>query len=181
MRELLKRYKAFFFLLMVNILLLAAEPELGGQSVKSSCKTFLEMLAILPPVFVIMGLMDVWIPKKTMMKYMGKDAGVKGGLIAFLLGSFSAGPLYASFPMAAVFMKKGVSLTNVYIFICAWSAAKIPMMMFEVTQLGAKFTMLRFCLNLVGIILIPFIIDRTSSEEEYREIQETACAQIENE
>lgn len=165
--KLLKRYKFFLASLLANIVLLFVTPETGRQSLTISFHSFLEMLTILPPIFVLMGLMDVWIPKQTMMKYMGKGAGIKGGIIAFLLGSFSGGPLYASFPIAVVFLKKGVSLMNIFIFIGTWSACKIPMMLFEVTQLGSKFALLRFFLNLIGIILVALLIDKTTSEQEF--------------
>ena len=112
-----------------------------------------------------------------MMKYMGKDAGIKGGIFAFVLGSFSAGPLYASFPVAAVFLKKGVSLTNVFLFIGAWSTTKIPMMLFEITQLGSKFALVRFGLNLIAIIVLAIIMERTTTKEDSEAIYETASRQ----
>lgn len=174
----LKRYRFFLLLLGLNVVLLFADPALGKTSLTISFDNFLEMLTILPPIFLLMGLMDVWIPKQTMMKYMGKGAGIKGGILAFLLGSFSAGPLYAAFPMAAMFMKKGVSLTNVFLFISAWSTTKIPMMMFEVTQLGPRFALLRFSLNLLGIIVISLVIDRTTSQEDYETMQQSAADQV---
>ena len=174
----LKRYSFFAVLLMLNIVFLIYKPELGKASLMISVKNFWEMLIILPPIFILMGLMDVWIPKQTMMRYMGKGAGAKGGMIAFLLGSFSAGPLYASFPISAIFIKKGVSLANIFIFIGAWSAAKIPMMMFEITQLGAQFALLRFSLNLLGIIIVSLILDKTTNEIEQQKIQEASCSQV---
>lgn len=161
-----KRYKFFLILLALNFLLLFAAPDLGRLSLAASFTNLKQMLSILPPIFILMGLMDVWIPKETMMKYLGKEAGILGGFIAFLLGSFSAGPLYASFPMAAMFRKKGASLINIYIFIGAWSATKLPMMMFEITQLGAAFSLLRFTLNFIAIILIAFVLEKTAQEEE---------------
>lgn len=178
-QKFLKRYRYFLALLLFDLLLMFAAPDLGRKSLNISFRNFLQMLTILPPIFLLMGLMDVWIPKQMMMKYMGKGAGIKGGLIAFALGSFSGGPLYASFPVAAMFMKKGVSLTNVYIFLGAWSTTKIPMMMFEITQLGASFALLRFGLNLIGIIFLSYVIDKTTTDEEYEKVQEEACKQIE--
>lgn len=175
----LKRYKYFFILLVLNLLLVLFVPELGKQSLTVSFDSFLEMLTILPPVFILMGLMDVWVPKEVMMKYMGKEARMKGGMIAFLLGSLSAGPLYASFPVAAMFLKKGVSLTNVYIFLGAWSTTKVPLMMFEITQLGIPFALLRFVLNCIGMIVIAFLIDKTTDAEGFDRIRESACRQIE--
>jgi hypothetical protein len=57
-------------------------------------------------------------------------------VLAILIGSAAAGPLYGAFPVAAVFMKKGVKFSNILIFIGAWSTTKIPMILFEVSSLG---------------------------------------------
>lgn len=169
-----KRYRLFLILLAIQLILLFVQPELGQESLKLSAKNLKEMLSIIPPVFVLMGLMDVWIPKQTMMRAMGKGSGLKGGFFAFALGSFAAGPLYAAFPMAAVFIKKGVSLTNVFLFLGAWSTTKIPMMLFEVTQLGAKFALLRFVCNGIGIVLMAVFMDKTTTDAQKREIEELA-------
>lgn len=175
--EILLRYKFFLILLLINVILLFVAPEMGKASAAISFDSLLEMLSIIPPVFILLGLMDVWIPKETMMKYMGKNAGLKGSIFAFLLGSFSAGPLYASFPIAGVFIKKGVSLVNVFLFIGAWSTTKIPMMLFEITQLGGAFAFSRFALNLFGMIVLALIMEKTTSEEEYRQLEQLAETQ----
>ncbi|MFQ9894231.1 MAG: permease, partial [Emergencia sp.] len=72
----------------------------------------------------------------------------------------------------------GVSLTNVFLFIGAWSTTKIPMMLFEMTQLGGKFSIIRFCLNLVGIIILAIIMEKTTSKKETDTIREIASSQI---
>lgn len=174
LKKWLKRYRFFLLLAFLNGLLYAVKPELGRETAALSLHNLLEMLSVIPPIFLLLGLMDVWVPKETMMKYMGKDAGVKGGIFAFVLGSFSAGPLYASFPVAAVFLKKGVSLTNVFLFIGAWSTTKIPMMLFEITQLGSKFALIRFGLNLIAITILAMVMEKTTAKEESDAIYEMA-------
>jgi len=105
-----------------------------------------------------------------MMKYTGKGSGFKGALIAFLLGSAAAGPLYAAFPFAAVMLKKGSSLMNVLIFIGAWSTTKIPLLAFEAASMGPMFTLVRFGLSLVGIPLIAFLTERSLGEKQLEEL-----------
>lgn len=178
LKKFILRYKLFLLLAGVNILVMFINPEKGQEIASLSFKNLLEMLSIIPPIFLLLGLMDVWIPKETMMKYMGKDAGIKGGIFAFALSSFSAGPLYASFPIAAVFMKKGVSLTNIFLFIGAWSTTKIPMMLFEISQLGSRFAVIRFCLNLAGIIVLAVLMEKTTSKKDAETIYENAVNQL---
>ncbi len=89
---------------------------------------------------------------------MGEGLGAKGVMLAFLLGSFAAGPLYGAFPVAAVLMKKGASFTNILIFIGAWSTTKIPMLLFENSALGTRFTLARLAIEIVGIAVIAMAI-----------------------
>lgn len=178
LKKIVKRYLFFLFLLLLNVLLLIVQPKLGREVISLSLDNLLEMLSIIPPIFLLLGLMDVWVPKETIMKFMGKDAGIKGGIFAFVLGSFSSGPLYASFPVAMVFLKKGVSLINIFIFLGAWSTTKIPMMLFEITQLGSKFALIRFCLNLIAIIVLAIIMEKTTTKKDIDAMYKLASQQV---
>ncbi|MEA4913553.1 MAG: permease [Christensenella sp.] len=166
----LKRYGAFFLLLIAGVIAGLLLPDLGKAALKNALGSFKEMLSVLPPIFVLLGLLDVWVDRATMMKYTGKGSGIKGVLIAFLLGSAAAGPLYAAFPFAAVMLKKGSSLFNVLIFIGAWSTTKIPLLAFEASSMGLTFMLLRLGLSLVGIPLIAFVTDRAIGQKGMDEI-----------
>ena len=150
----------FLVLFGMNVALVFLNPSIGRTALAITGDNVLEMLSFLPPIFVLLGLLDVWVDRETMMKYMGRGSGTRGMLLAFILGSAAAGPLYAAFPMAGVMMKKGASMLNVFIFIGAWSTTKIPLIMFETATLGFRFMALRLVFNLAGIFLIAFILER---------------------
>ena len=150
----------FLALFGMNVALVFLNPSIGRTALAITGDNVLEMLSFLPPIFVLLGLLDVWVDRETMMKYMGRGSGTRGMLLAFILGSAAAGPLYAAFPMAGVMMKKGASMLNVFIFIGAWSTTKIPLIMFETATLGFRFMALRLVFNLAGIFLIAFILER---------------------
>ena len=169
-KALFKRYGAFFLLLAAGTLTGLILPEIGQKALNNTLGSFKEMLSVLPPIFILLGLLDVWVDRATMMKYTGKGSGFKGVLIAFLLGSAAAGPLYAAFPFAAVMLKKGSSLMNVLIFIGAWSTTKIPLLAFEAASMGPMFTLVRFGLSLVGIPLIAFLTERSLGEKQLEEL-----------
>lgn len=130
------------------------------------------MMTVIPPIFILLGLLDVWVEKATMIRYTGKDSGIKGILIAFLLGAAAAGPLYAAFPVAGVMIKKGSSLLNVFVFIGAWSTAKIPMLTFEAANLGLPFMLTRLALSIVGILIIAVITEKSLNKEQQKAIFE---------
>ncbi len=166
----LKRYGAFFILLAAGVIAGFALPEIGQKALNNTIGNFKEMLSVLPPIFILLGLLDVWVDRATMMKYTGKGSGFKGVLIAFLLGSAAAGPLYAAFPFAGIMLKKGSSLTNVFIFIGAWSTTKIPLLAFEAASMGLKFMLARLALSLIGIPLIAILTERSLGKSQQTEI-----------
>lgn len=172
--KLAKRYRFFLLLAAVNLGVLYFYPQIGVRSLRLSGANLLEMLSVLPPIFVLLGLLDVWVKRETMIRYMGENSGITGILLAFLLGSAAAGPLYAAFPVAGVLLKKGSKLSNVLIFIGAWSTTKIPLILFEAASLGVRFMLLRFALNLAGIVAIAYTTERMLNQNEKEEIYHRA-------
>jgi uncharacterized membrane protein YraQ (UPF0718 family) len=150
------------------------KPEMGEKIVGNLKLNVLEMLSIIPPVFILLGLLDAWIEREIMMKYMGDNSGLTGSVIAFIMGSVAAGPLYAAFPVAAVLLRKGVKLFNIFLFIGAWSTTKVPMLLFETSNLGIRYMVTRLICNIIGIIIIAYLINRTTNEEDRNKIYENA-------
>ncbi|NSW93014.1 MAG: permease [Firmicutes bacterium] len=148
--------------------------ELGFKALDITGYSLKEMVLVIPPVFILLGLLDIWVPREIMVKYMGKGSGIKGVILAILLGSAAAGPLYGAFPVAAVFMKKGVKFSNILIFIGAWSTTKIPMFLFELSSLGVRFAVTRLLIDIPGIIIIAYILSKVISKNEIEEIYKNA-------
>lgn len=146
-KNFVKRYRFFLILLVINISLLFISPEIGKKSFSITYDNLLEMLGVIPPIFILLGV-----------------------LLSFIIGATAAGPLYAAFPVAGVLLRKGTSIFNVLIFIGAWSTMKVPLLIFESTALGYSFSMLRLGLNIVGIPVIAFIISVFLKEKDKEEI-----------
>jgi len=163
---LIKRYAFFLVTAALLIVLYAISPAKGETAALMTGKSLLEMLTIIPPIFLLLGLLDVWVPRELLIRYMGPGSGLRGVLLGILIGSAAAGPLYGAFPVAAVLMKKGASFKNVMIFLGAWSTTKIPMVLFEITSLGTTFALTRLAASLVGIFIITAVVDHLLTEEE---------------
>jgi uncharacterized membrane protein YraQ (UPF0718 family) len=169
-KTILLRYRVFVVLMIISIGISITLPEIGFDAMNITKQNLLEMMSVIPPIFVLLGLLDVWVDRATMIKYTGKGSGLRGVLIAFLIGSAAAGPLYAAFPVAGMMIKKGSSLFNIFVFIGAWSTTKIPMLTFEAANMGLSFTLLRLSLSIVGILLIAIISDKLLTHEDKAEI-----------
>ena len=174
MKLIIKKYRAFIIALLAVLTLTIFNYNLGMKALSITAYSFKEMILIIPPIFVLLGLLDVWVPRETVVKYMGEGSGLKGIILSFFIGSAAAGPLYGAFPIAAVFMKKGVKFSNILIFIGAWSTTKIPMILFEVASLGPKFAITRLLIDIPGIIIIAAILSKLVSKDEINEIYKNA-------
>lgn len=176
MKAFLRRYAFVLATAIILFLFLLLLPLYRAKAIEILSFQAEILLLVIPPIFVLLGLLDIWVPRDQMIRFMGPDSGAKGGFLAFLLGSFAAGPLYGAFPVAAVLMKKGAGFTNILIFIGAWSTTKIPMLLFESSALGARFALSRLAIDIVGIILIAMAIKTLLPEQE----RERLYAQAEN-
>ena len=71
-------------------------------------------------------------------------------------------------------LRKGASIKNVMIFTGTWAACKVPMLLIEVSSLGAKFTIVRLVVEMIGIILVAEIISRVINDEDRNLIYKNA-------
>jgi len=120
---------------------------------------FKEMILFLPLMFILIGLLDVWIPRERIEKHIGHESGWKGTGLVILLATLQAGPLYGAFPFAYLLWKKGCSIRNIFIYLGAFSTIKIPMITFEIGFLGIKFSLLRTLITLPIFIILGFIME----------------------
>ena len=170
--NLIKKFKAPLLLILIYIALAIWWPDISGRSNKVALDYLREMILIIPPVFVLMGLLEVWVPKEKIKKLIGTGSGIKGFLFSFLMGTLPTGPLYIAFPMAGTLLQKGAKISNIVIFLGAWAAIKIPQLLVEAEFLGLPFTALRFGLTLTAVILIGLVIERLIKPEELPQLQE---------
>ncbi len=162
----LKRYSFFLLSLLILILVFVFNWDLGTKSFINAQSSFIQMLSVLPPIMLLLGLIDVWVPKEVLMKYMGKNSGFTGVLIAILIGSIAAGPMYAAFPFTAVLLKKGVKFSNIIIFMNAWCVTKISTLLFEISAIGYAFTLSRLVIDIPGVIIMGYLVEGLMKKED---------------
>ena len=165
-KALFKRYIFFIVCLIVTIIITILNKDLGLKSFNIAFSSFKQMLQVVPPIMIILALIDVWIPRETIMKYMGNNSGIKGVSLAMLIGSIAAGPMYAAFPFTKVLLKKGVKFSNIIIFMNAWCVTKISTLMFEFSSLGYKFTLARLLIDIPGVIIMGYLVQFLMPKDE---------------
>jgi len=173
-REIIRDYAIFAIALALAVLLLLIFPERKATATITAWNYFLEMIAIMPAVMIIMGLFNVFVSKEQVVKYLGKTSGIKGILLAIFFGALPTGPLYIAFPLALALWKKGARVSNIVIFLSAWACIKIPQELVELQFLGLKFMASRLTLTVVFVILMGLFIEKlmAHSDQHLKESQE---------
>jgi len=174
MIEFLKKNKLLLIALSLLAFLYLVSPEKGQVATGNALSNFASVGMVLPPIFIMIGLLDIWVPKEVMVKYMGNRSGLVGGLLAVFLGSVGAGPLVVAFPVAALLIRKGAKLSNVFLFLGAWTSVKLPIFMFEWANLGGIFTSVHVLTSLFVYVIGGIIIEKTLSHSNKKEILERA-------
>ena len=165
MISVIKKYRAAILFLVLIGLMEFFKKNLGIKALTITGSYLTEMLSIIPPIFVLVGLLDVWVPRKIVENHVGPESGFKGMLISLLAGSAAAGPLYGAFPVGETMLKKGCSVKNLVIFLSSWAAIKIPMIMMETNFLGWKFALVRFALTVPMIFIIGILTEKFINAE----------------
>lgn len=172
----LKMYRKLILLVMINIGIWIYQPQKEYTILYFTGKNFLNFIFMIIPVFVCIGLMDIWIKQETMVRIMGKQSGLLGIVTSLLLGMVTAVPLYALLPVAGILLKKRCRIANVILFICSSASIRIPLLLFEIASLGMKFTLIRLLLNIIVVIVIAlfteFLLTEKDKKEMYKRIED---------
>ena len=141
----------------------------AGETIGKNFVAFtLSMVKIVPVAFILIGLFEVWIKRETIEKHLGNNSSWRGYLWGILLASTTVGGLYVAFPIAAVLFKKGAKLSVVFTYVGAAAVCRIPMMIFEASFLGMKFTLLRLLVSVPLIIISSIILGNVLTKSDYQ-------------
>ena len=116
-------------------------------------------LPLLAAAFLTAGLLQALIKKEFINKWLGKESGVRGILLASLGGGLIPGGPYAYYPIAGTLLKQGAGLGVLISFVTAknlWSISRLPL---EIAILGAAITSKRYLVTFLIPPLLGLIVD----------------------
>ena len=124
--------------------------------------TFLEnlqqMLFVLPCVFVLIGLFDVWVKTETVERHLGEGSGLLSYMWSILLSFTSVGGIHVALPVAHALYLKRARLSVILVYLGAAAICRIPMTLFEASFLGWRFTAIRLLVSLPLVILGSIVL-----------------------
>ena len=158
MIDTIKKRKLLSVTVLAYVVVLIVDRGILLLALENTWMFIREMLEVFPAVIVLAALITVWVPPHVIMQHFGASSGIRGKVMSVLVGSLSAGPIYAAFPVTQSLLRKGASLTNVIIIISAWAVVKVPMLIVEVKFLGIDFAAARYLFTVPAIIVMSMLV-----------------------
>jgi uncharacterized membrane protein YraQ (UPF0718 family) len=140
-----------------------------GRQMGGSFLSFLrDMLRVLPCVFILIGLFDVWVKRATVEKHLGHGAGMVSYVWALLLAGTAVGGLHVAFPVAHALHTKGARLGVTLAYLAGAAICRVPMTLFEASYLGWRFTLVRFAVSLPLVVGTSALLGAWFERRDYR-------------
>jgi uncharacterized membrane protein YraQ (UPF0718 family) len=155
-----KNNKLLAGVILIYISLFIVSQEKAIQSFSNSMYYIREMIEIMPVILILTAVIEALVPKQVIIKSFGERSGIKGNIFSLILGSISAGPIYAAFPICKMLLSKGASIGNIIIIMSSWAVIKVPMLANEAKFLGLKFMAIRWILTVLSIFAMAYITSK---------------------
>ncbi|MFW6035980.1 MAG: permease [Halothermotrichaceae bacterium] len=127
-----------------------------------------DMIKILPPAFILIGLFDVWVSRETIENNFGNSSGFKKYIYSILLAATTVGGTFVAFPVANSLYHKGTNYNSIFTYVTAASIVMIPMSIMEASILGIKFTSIRLGISLPLVIISSIILSKYMNKINYK-------------
>ena len=139
----------------------------GREMGRNFLAFLVQMLKVLPCVFVVIGLFEVWVKTDTVERHLGHGSGLLSYVWAVLLAGGTVGGLHVGLPVAHALYVKRARLGVVLAFVSSAGVCRIPMTLFEASFLGWKFTAVRFAVSLPLVLLTSAAIGHWFDRSRY--------------
>ena len=168
----MKKNKLNYGIFLIFILFLLISQMIEFEMGKVITDNFLifakDMLLILPPAFIIIGLFEVWISREKIENSFGSTSGFKKHIYAILLAATTVGGTFVAFPVANSLYHKGADYSSIFTYITSASLVMIPMSIMEASIIGLEFTMLRIGLSLPLVVISSIWLNKLFVKLNYK-------------
>ncbi len=128
------------------------------RSLKRAWKMFINVLPQFATILILVGFLLAIVTPETIQYIIGAKSGLRGMLIASLLGTVALVPVVIVFPVAAELHNNGAGIAQIAVFISTLTMVGLVTLPMEVKYLGKKVALLRNALAYLFAFATAFII-----------------------
>jgi uncharacterized membrane protein YraQ (UPF0718 family) len=156
------KFRGIYFLITVMVLYLILyifQPENIQKSLKASGILLMQIVPLLILVIFFMGIINYFVKSKKVLKYTGKESGIKGWLLAISTGIISHGPIYIWYPFLKELRDQGMRSGLIATFLYN-RAIKIPLLPLMIYYFGSIFVSVLLIYMIIASIIEGKIIEK---------------------
>lgn len=153
-----------FAMILVYFILFLFAGNLFVRSGHLLFKMLIKILPILILVFLFIYLINRYLKPEKVKKYLGKNAGIKGTLLALAAGVISTGSIYMWYPLLAELRRQGMSNRLMAIFLYN-RAIKIPLFPMLILYFGLKYSIILTALMILFSLIIGWVVEKLAPVE----------------
>jgi uncharacterized membrane protein YraQ (UPF0718 family) len=120
--------------------------ELGWLTMKRN-------IILLAIAYMLVGFVNILSPTNLIQDWIGPATGLRGLVLAEIIGLLLPGGPYVVFPLIAVLYSSGAGLAPAVTIITSWSTQALLTISFELPFMGWRFTAIRWGLGLIFPLL----------------------------
>ncbi len=159
MKKILKKYSFEIIVGLMYLVLFFLFKQKTLAAFKEGTVDLLKMLPIFVSVVFFSSFIALFLSPKSIQKYMGKQAGIKGLILSALFGTLIVGPLWILFPLFGTLLKKGARISVIGAMIGAF-AIKTPWIPYAAGFLGWPFIIVTILLTLGYAVIEGLLMER---------------------
>ncbi|MGB3478049.1 MAG: permease [bacterium] len=156
------KFHGIYFLTVVIVLYLILfifQQENVYKSLKASGGLFIQIAPLIVLVVFFIGAINYFVKSKKILKYTGKESGIKGWLIAVSTGILSHGPIYIWYPLLKELKDQGMRDGLIAVFLYN-RAIKIPLLPLMIYYFGPIFILILLIYMIIASIIEGKIIEK---------------------
>jgi len=153
------RWWFFISMLLAAATFVIAVPEKRLAAAEYFVSILGKVLPILVIVFILMALVNYFVNIRTLTKYLGESAGIKGWLISIGAGIISHGPIYMWYPLLHDLKKKGMRSAYIAAFLYN-RAVKLPALPLMVLYFGLKYVAVLMILMILVSVVQGLVVEK---------------------
>jgi len=147
-----------FLLIMLAIygVIAIVDTETAGQVSRFSAKVMQNLWPALVIVFFLLLAADLLLKPKWIKRNLGREAGIRGWLMAAVGGVLATGPIYAWYALLGELREKGMRMSLAAVFLYS-RALKLPLLPLMIHYFGITYTLVLY-LYLFGFSIVSGIL-----------------------
>ncbi len=154
------RYGIYFlvFIMVLYAILFFFDSNKIYKSLRISLDILIQILPVLVMVILLMWISSYLLKPKTVLKYLGKESGIKGWLLAVSFGIVSHGSIYVWYPLLKELREKGMRDGFLAVFLYN-RAVKIPLIPVMIYYFGVVFVSVLTLYTIIASVIEGKIVE----------------------